>query len=142
MAERKRVISHQAMQKWLKSSRQGSYAHKYPRVDVPLTNDELPARVVERAQEIASENPYLNARKYYMDVTGAQWAAIQEFVYARDGGVCVYCGQSAKHIDHSLPISLFGSWHPDNCVAACESCNCSKGNLTPEQWSDRREERK
>ena len=58
-------------------------------------------------------------------------------VYARDRGLCLYCGtklsESSMTIDHVQPRSRGGehSWH--NVVASCRSCNQRKGCHTPEQ---------
>lgn len=70
-----------------------------------------------------------------MDVTGAQWEAIREYVFDRDSSVCAYCGHPAEHIDHVIPVVHFGSWHPDNCVAACARCNTSKGCIPVAEWT-------
>lgn len=32
------------------------------------------------------------------------------------------------HMDHIIPMSSGGSWHPDNMQTLCSVCNCSKGN--------------
>lgn len=61
---------------------------------------------------------------------------------------CGYCGQSGSdkhgpdgrkwHIDHRIPLSRGGSIELDNCVLACEWCNLSKGERTPEEWAAQR----
>jgi len=50
-------------------------------------------------------------------------------VLARDGYVCVYCGQDATTVDHIVPIK--GGGDPialENMVACCKRCNSSKGS--------------
>lgn len=51
-------------------------------------------------------------------------------ILARDRFTCRYCGRSAPavelHVDHVHPVSLGGSDHPTNLVAACVDCNSSK----------------
>lgn len=44
---------------------------------------------------------------------------------------CAYCNQNlipgTLTIDHVVPLQKGGSFHIDNCVAACVKCNNSKG---------------
>jgi 5-methylcytosine-specific restriction endonuclease McrA len=58
-------------------------------------------------------------------------------LFARDRGVCAYCGQRF-HFDeltreHIVPVSRGGrdSWM--NCITACRGCNGRKGNRMPEE---------
>jgi 5-methylcytosine-specific restriction endonuclease McrA len=61
-------------------------------------------------------------------------------------GVCFYCkGQHEPDdltIDHVIPIDQGGRHEAANIVLACGICNSSKGNRTPDQWTDRWYERK
>jgi 5-methylcytosine-specific restriction endonuclease McrA len=44
-------------------------------------------------------------------------------------GRCYYCGLERKLTqDHVVPLSKGGSHSKDNVVAACRSCNSSKGD--------------
>ena len=54
-------------------------------------------------------------------------------VLRRDGHLCAYCGAHATTIDHVLPRSRGGQNTWTNLVACCRSCNCDKGNRTPEE---------
>ncbi len=54
-------------------------------------------------------------------------------VLRRDGYLCAYCGAHATTIDHVLPRSRGGQNTWTNLVACCRSCNCRKGNRTPEE---------
>lgn len=48
--------------------------------------------------------------------------------FNRDGWVCHYCGSKDNLVtDHVIPKSSGGSNEPGNLVAACFSCNASKG---------------
>lgn len=51
-------------------------------------------------------------------------------VFARDGYVCQYCGQTAKDltIDHVIPKRLGGTSEWDNLVTACRRCNARKSD--------------
>lgn len=48
---------------------------------------------------------------------------------------CAYCGKPGKvELDHVLPISRGGRHSIGNLVAACISCNRSKGSKTLFEW--------
>lgn len=56
-------------------------------------------------------------------------------VFERSGGRCHYCGQVLTldgrwNVEHMLPRALDGGDELDNLVAACSSCNLSKGDRT------------
>jgi hypothetical protein len=63
-------------------------------------------------------------------------AAVRREVEARDGQHCRYCEDDGGpfHLDHVLPWSSGGRSTPANLVVACEPCNLSKGDRTPEEW--------
>jgi 5-methylcytosine-specific restriction endonuclease McrA len=54
-------------------------------------------------------------------------------------GHCAYCGcrltVSNLAIDHATPIARGGTFHFQNLVAACKSCNWQKGILTAEEFT-------
>lgn len=57
-------------------------------------------------------------------------AKVQEFVYDRDKGKCVYCKSSFDlHFDHIIPFSKGGSSSDvKNIQILCAKCNLHKGN--------------
>jgi len=59
-------------------------------------------------------------------------------LFARDGYLCLYCGQSfaARSLtrDHIVPISRGGRNLWTNLASACKSCNHRKNNRTPAEW--------
>lgn len=70
-------------------------------------------------------------------------------IFQKTGGRCWYCGQplndhwrgvtpypppNAFHVDHVTPRKKGGSNKLENLVAACASCNLSKGNKTLDEW--------
>jgi 5-methylcytosine-specific restriction endonuclease McrA len=59
----------------------------------------------------------------------------REFVFARDGYECVYCGAKDKlTLDHVIPDSRGGSHTPENLATCCSTCNSSKHARTPQEW--------
>ena len=55
-------------------------------------------------------------------------------VFRRDNGECQYCGSKKQlTIDHVTPKSKGGKSSWTNLVTACNRCNVSKGDKTPEQ---------
>ena len=60
-------------------------------------------------------------------------------LFARDRGVCAYCGHRF-HLDdltreHIVPTSRGGLDTWMNCISACRPCNGHKGNRLPEELS-------
>lgn len=56
-------------------------------------------------------------------------------------GVCVYCGAAdASTLDHLIPRLRGGEDAADNLVAACRSCNSSKGGRDVLEWATARGE--
>ncbi|MEB8702690.1 HNH endonuclease [Bacillus cereus] len=73
-------------------------------------------------------------RKYF-----PEW--LKKAVYHRDKGTCTFCRcdlthlvriQNTKHIDHIVPLALFGSNDASNFQLLCEKCNTSKGARSTE----------
>lgn len=58
-------------------------------------------------------------------------------VFRRDGFRCRYCGGDDEplELDHIIPHSRGGQDTYDNLVAACTTCNRSKGARTPSEWA-------
>lgn len=60
-------------------------------------------------------------------------------VYARDAGVCQYCGtrptKSDFTLDHVQPKSRGGGYVWTNLVLSCSSCNLKKRDRTPDEAS-------
>ena len=58
-------------------------------------------------------------------------------LFARDRGICAYCGKHFRFDDltreHIIPTSRggFDTWM--NCITACRPCNGHKGNRMPEE---------
>ena len=59
---------------------------------------------------------------------GADWRRLVVDVLNRDGHRCHWCGGPATSGDHVVPLAHGGSrLDPGNVVAACVSCNSSRG---------------
>ena len=58
-------------------------------------------------------------------------------LFARDGFLCMYCGQPFSHNrltrDHIVPLSRSGKDKWENVVAACRRCNQRKGSFLLEE---------
>jgi 5-methylcytosine-specific restriction endonuclease McrA len=54
-------------------------------------------------------------------------------------GHCAYCDRTGfvLHVDHIVPLKLNGTGYISNICFACTRCNSSKGQRTPEQWTNR-----
>jgi len=53
---------------------------------------------------------------------------------------CWWCGKPIKggyHVDHVIPLARGGGNGAENLCIACPSCNRSKGNKLPQEWSGR-----
>ncbi len=70
-------------------------------------------------------------------VVDSQWKTKKQ-KRKRKSGHCVYCGRPSKSLtkDHVVPRSQGGTSESSNVVKCCQSCNASKGNMTPEQWAN------
>lgn len=67
--------------------------------------------------------------RYYVKVPYKRTAPLsRRAVFARDRGLCQYCGKSAESIDHVIPRSKGGGHTWDNVVACCRKCNTFKGD--------------
>ena len=70
--------------------------------------------------------------------TQRQERTFRQRLFDESGGQCLYCGanigEQGFEKDHICPRSQGGPdiWH--NLIAACRSCNDSKGRQTPYQW--------
>jgi 5-methylcytosine-specific restriction endonuclease McrA len=47
---------------------------------------------------------------------------------------CFYCGHTSSHLDHVLPLIKGGQHSVGNLVAACQTCNLSKGRKLLSEW--------
>ncbi|GMA61588.1 HNH endonuclease [Alicyclobacillus fastidiosus] len=55
-------------------------------------------------------------------------ALYRRIVFKRDHGTCLWCGDEANTVDHVVPYSDGGPYHPENLFCACESCNQKRQN--------------
>ena len=59
-------------------------------------------------------------------------------LFARDGYLCLYCGQTfpPRQLtrDHIVPVSRGGDDSWTNVASACGSCNRRKNNCSPDEW--------
>jgi hypothetical protein len=69
--------------------------------------------------------------------TGAVFPLTRRRLYARDRGLCLYCGhhlsETSMTVDHLKPRARKGRHSWENVVSACRKCNQEKGCRTPEE---------
>ena len=64
-----------------------------------------------------------------------RWRKIRLSILKRDNNTCYYCGvNTANTVDHLTPLDKGGDNNFTNLVAACATCNYSKGSRTEEQY--------
>jgi 5-methylcytosine-specific restriction endonuclease McrA len=105
---------------------------------------------LELAKFVEIEMDYIR-EKYPDCVTAKKRIKRQRFpewlksaVFYRDKGTCAICRcdlsnlirhQNQIHIDHIIPLNLFGSNDASNMQLLCDSCNTSKGDRSTETSS-------
>lgn len=71
-----------------------------------------------------------------------EWDLVRAFLLIRQGWKCEYCDRPLHlktiTIDHMVPQSKGGTDHLVNLVAACRSCNSSKGATGRDTFTERR----
>lgn len=71
-----------------------------------------------------------------------EWDLVRSFLLIRQGWTCEYCPRPLHFktvtIDHMVPQSKGGTDHVVNLVAACRSCNSSKGARGRDVFSEAR----
>jgi 5-methylcytosine-specific restriction endonuclease McrA len=71
----------------------------------------------------------LNGKNFpwHWRMPAALWREMRQYIYARDGGRCQYCGEPVElfecHIHHVLELSESGTNHPTNLKTACIGCH-------------------
>lgn len=79
-----------------------------------------------------------NRRALQLSAEGTHTGADIKRQYKAQRGKCYYChikvGES-YHVDHVVPLSRGGSNGPENIVIACVTCNTSKHDRLPHEWS-------
>jgi 5-methylcytosine-specific restriction endonuclease McrA len=90
--------------------------------------------VVFRSERVEIPAPSVVKLRYFVHVPYRARAALtRRAVFARDGWVCQYCGNTAENVDHVLPKSRGGEHSWENVVAACRRCNSKKENRLPHE---------
>ena len=100
-------------------------------------NAERRRRYVAMNREmVRARNQRRRTRK--MSAEGTHTGTDIQAQYERQRGKCYYCGKKVGknyHVDHVVPLSRGGTNDPDNLVIACPSCNTSKCDKLPHEWS-------
>jgi hypothetical protein len=105
----------------------------YNNGDYGLIEMKIAQRSEARRKEFDLPDPvYGPMRAGRKTVDGPQRQAVPKdikmFVWQRDQGKCVYCGDNRDlEFDHIIPVSMGGSNTARNLQLLCEPCNRSKG---------------
>lgn len=96
---------------------------------------ELSQLIEDEIQTIKKHYPsYVSSKDRIKRQSFPVW--LKQAVFYRDKGTCVICRcdlsnlvrtQNKIHIDHIVPLELFGTNDASNMQLLCESCNTSKG---------------
>lgn len=90
---------------------------------------------VFHAERIEYRAPTVVRLRYFVHVPYNASVPIvsRKAVFARDKGICQYCGGKAENLDHVIPQAKGGGHTWDNLVAACKRCNSRKRDRTPQE---------
>jgi 5-methylcytosine-specific restriction endonuclease McrA len=97
------------------------------KADVVVSNG-----AIFRSERLELEAPSVVRLRSFVHVPYRSHAPLtRRAVFARDDGVCQYCGVAAENLDHVLPRSRGGLHVWENVVASCRRCNAKKMDRTP-----------
>jgi len=114
----------------------------HPETFEPLTFEEWLERAPENSRLIKTSGkpvpaPDVIVLKKYGARPPMKVGFNRQNLFKRDEHSCQYCGAelpgSKLQIEHVLPRSKGGPTTWTNCVAACDSCNSRKADMTPKQ---------
>lgn len=81
--------------------------------------------------------PYVIVLRHYDRIHRTRVRLSRRNIFARDQGICQYCGRHTPNgelsIDHIMPRSRGGKSTWTNLVLACTACNARKDNRTPHE---------
>ncbi len=78
-------------------------------------------------KQAARAQAAVRRRGLFASLSASEWAAtIEDF-----DGKCAYCDRPYWTLDHFIPMVAGGPSWVGNCVPSCQTCNNSKGRLTP-----------
>jgi 5-methylcytosine-specific restriction endonuclease McrA len=90
----------------------------------------------ERAVALRKAQKHARRLRAVGAFTAEEWQAkLERYDYR-----CHWCGERIKgtpHADHLIPLSRGGENTISNIVPACKSCNLSKRNKLPHEWTGR-----
>jgi 5-methylcytosine-specific restriction endonuclease McrA len=85
-----------------------------------------------RVDLLEEENAALRLRAGVTPARDKVTPRLRDYVFARDGHRCAYCGNGAPlQLDHIIPVSKGGSSDPGNLQSLCVPCNRAKGASLP-----------
>lgn len=64
---------------------------------------------------------------WYRRLPVNEWRVLRQYIYQRDNGTCLYCGEKVElnkcHCHHVLELSQGGTNHPTNLKTLCKKCH-------------------
>lgn len=117
-----------------------AYSRRYHKLD----RQQNPEKYRERNRRYKAQNPDKVRQDNHirrvrrLGADGKHTASDIRRQYRAQKGRCYYCNQplgDAYHVDHVIPLSRGGSNSPENIVIACPTCNLSKADKLPHEWS-------
>lgn len=101
--------------------------------NVHFTQEEVKTLIDEGSCRISIEYPFILIFFYPINLD-----SLRPIIFERDEHKCYFCGNEGNTIDHLTPVSKGGLNTPKNCVCSCPDCNVEKGNLTFEEYIEKR----
>ncbi len=81
--------------------------------------------------------PKVLVLKKYIKLPDRMYKPNRRNIFLRDNYSCAYCEKQLEQgelsVDHVLPKSRGGKETWENLVTSCKTCNCLKGDRTPEE---------
>ena len=111
-------------------------------VKLEISESELDGVVMRLSEAGLIDRSTLKPIKFYVQRDRLRpaaniWREIRSAIFKRDDYRCTYCGERGGKLecDHVMPVSRGGGHDESNLVTACFSCNRSKRDKLPSEWS-------
>lgn len=128
----------EARRKWAKANpeKNRAQASKWAKANPEKIKERKRQYVLSHPEKMSEYRRNRRARK--RAASGKHTAADIIAQLKRQKRKCYYCHcklTDQYHVDHVIPLARGGSNGPENLVIACPTCNCSKNDKLPHEWS-------